>query len=304
MNAAEEEVSNQLLLKEKLNNLSDFKKRFNPLDFHYFLACNYHGINLHFKTKSERFIQSLQNLIPGNWITPSINKSCIYLISPEEFNYTEESFSDEISQNCFSFENNTIAIQRDFAALLDKDTVFLICDDIVGDGFYNFLRWYLSEKLMDIGKYAVHSSCVLDKRNNAHLFLGHSGAGKTTLTKLSHPRQILGDDMNLVSVENKMLYVEAGAIGGQFNSMIGYDKKMPVIAYYWLRQAPVNERVELGHLVGNQKFLASFANLHWPTLTQKKIDQLLEFSFKATANVKFYELNFTNSQAIWNYLDP
>lgn len=299
-----EDVSNQFLLKMKLNDLRHFSNKLNPSSFSESISCNYHGINLHFKTKSSRFIQALKNLIPEDWIISPSNDVMIYMMNPEEFGHTSLEWSDEFSQDCLSFENNTIAIQRDFASQIGVSKVFLICDDTVGDGFYNFLRWYLSEKLMSIGKYVVHASCVLDKRQQAHLFLGHSGAGKTTITRLSHPRLVLGDDMNLVSLKHNTLYVEAGAIGGQFNSMIGYGKLVPVKACYWLKQNLSNERLELGALIGNQKLLASFANLHWPTLPQIKIDQLLGFSSEALKSIPFYELNFKNDSSVWECLDP
>lgn len=298
------EVSNQLLLDLKLKDLIKFKQILNPTQFQYSICCDYHGVNLSFKTNSKKFTESLENLIPKEWIREPSNENIIYLMPPTEFDHTPESWSREVSQDCISFENNTIAIQRDFASQILKNEVLLICEDSIGDGFYNFLRWYLSEKLMDLGKFVVHSSCVLCHDNLALLFLGHSGAGKTTITKLSQPRLVLGDDMNLVSIENNMLYVEAGAIGGQFTSMIGYGKKMQVKACYWLKQDQSNERLELDPLLGNQKLLASFANLHWPTLPQNKIDQLINFSHVASFCTKFYELKFLNSPAVWDYLDP
>lgn len=299
-----QDLSNHSLLERKLDDLSKFKLKINSTNFDHSISCNYHGINLNFKTKSPKFIQSLKKIIPESWICSPNSQIMIYLMDPSEFGYTPESWCDEASQDCISYENNTIAIQRDFAAQVMGDNVFLICEDNISDGFYNFLRWYLSEKLMDIGKFVVHASCVLDKHNGAHLFLGHSGAGKTTITKLSAPRLVLGDDMNLVSLENNILYVEAGAIGGLFNSMIGYDKKNPVKAIYWLKQSKENIRVEQDSLIANQKFLASFANLHWETLPQQKIEQLMEFSLLATTHTTFYELQFQNSSAIWEYLDP
>lgn len=299
-----ETISNQILLHSKLNALVKLKKVFDSACFRYSISCNYHGINLNFKTKSQQFIQSLKHLIPEDWVCQPINENVIYLVGPEDFDYTPELWSDEVSQDCLSFENNTIAIQRDFAAQIGSNEVLLICEEEVGDGFYNFLRWYISEKLMNIGKYVLHASCVLDKNNNAHLFLGHSGAGKTTITKLSHPRLVLGDDMNLVSLQNSTLLVEAGAIGGQFNSMIGYDKKMPVVACYWLKQDLKNERSLLNPLAANQKIIASFANLHWPTLPLEKINQLMTFSNEVAVNTKLYELSFVNTPTIWDLLDP
>lgn len=298
------EISNLGLLNKKLQDLKTFKQNLNLASFTESVSCNYHGINLHFKTKSSRFIESLKNLVPKDWISQISSDLVIYMMSPEEFGHTLQSWSEEVSQDCLSYENNTIAIQRDFASKIVNKEVLLICEECVGDGFYNFLRWYLSEKLMNIDKYVVHASSILDKEGKAHLFLGHSGAGKTTLTKLAHPRLVLGDDMNLVSFKNKALFVEAGAIGGQFNSMIAYDKRVPVKACYWLKQDDQNLAVALPPLISYQKFLASFANLHWPTLPQAKIEQLMKFSNEVVTKTVFYELNFRNDKSIWEYLDP
>ena len=43
----------------------------------------------------------------------------------------------------------------------------------------------------------LHASCAVD-RGRAHLFAGHSGAGKSTAARLSMPRAILGDEACLV----------------------------------------------------------------------------------------------------------
>lgn len=298
-------LSNQALFKKKFNDLVRFKQILNPVLFPHTVCCDYHGINLCFKTKSPKFIQSLKKLVPKDWLVlPPPGGKVIYLMTPEEFNNSLQSWGDETSQDCLSLENNSIAIQRDFAAHILEQEVLLICEDSVSDGFYNFLRWYLSEKLMNIGKYVLHASSVLDKFNEAHLFLGHSGAGKTTITELSTPRLVLGDDMNLVSLENGHLMAEAGAIGGQFNSMIGYDQKRPVKACYWLKQDRVNSLREIAASEASQKFLASFANLYWPTLPESKIAQLMKFSTQALSQTKFYQLHFINTPAIWEYLDP
>ncbi|HXH76821.1 MAG TPA: hypothetical protein VNJ08_17765 [Bacteriovoracaceae bacterium] len=295
-----DEVSNQPLLQNKIAALDSQL----PTDFAFAVSCNYHGINLDIKTRSLRLVNSIKNLVPDGWLESTSSECRIFVLDPLEFGHTPESWSDESSQDCLTFEENTIAIQRDFAARIFQDHVLLICEDKVGDGFYNFLRWYLSEKLMLLNKYVVHASCVLDKHNNAHLFLGHSGAGKTTITKLSHPRSVLGDDMNLISIDNNTLQVEAGALGGQFNSMIGYDTKRTIVACYWLNQAKANEKKDLGPLSANIKLLASFANLHWPTLPEERINQLIGFASTAASVTKFYQLNFLNTQAIWEFLDP
>jgi hypothetical protein len=300
----DEEISNPNLLKKKLEELNQFKEQINPADFPFALACNYHGILLNLRTSSQKFIDSLTSFIPPEWIQKPSSANPIYIMSPEEFNYSMADWCDEISQDCLTYKYNTIAVQRDFACSIEEREVLLICEDIVGDGFYNFLRWYLSEKLMTLNKFVVHSSCVLDIANNAYLFFGHSGAGKTTMTKLSAPRKVLGDDMNLICAENGIIQVEAAAIGGQFLSMIGYDKKVPVKACYWLVQDEINSLTEIDSIAANKFLIASFANLHWPTMPVEKVEQLMNFSLAVTSDIKFYELKFKNSKEVWEMLDP
>ncbi len=45
----------------------------------------------------------------------------------------------------------------------------------------------------------IHSSC-LKEGDKAFLFSGQSGAGKSTVVKLSHPRPILSDEATVVKI--------------------------------------------------------------------------------------------------------
>jgi hypothetical protein len=294
-----------MLFDEKIKFLNQFRSSFNKEIFKKNLECNYHGIGLSIYTKDEKFTRSLTHFIPESWLKSQSSNYEIYLLSPEYFNYGPENWANETLQDCISLEHNTIAVQRDFAAwFIGPNQVFLICEDAVSDGFHNFLRWFISERLIAMNKYVIHASCILDKAKRAHVFLGHSGAGKTTITQLSSPRLTLGDDMNIISFDRDNLTVEAGAIGGLFNSMIGYDNKMPVKAIYWLKQSSENKLIKLSSTIAQQKLLASFANLNWPTLPETTSAQLIDFSFKVVAAVAFYELEFIKDAAIWKILDP
>ena len=63
--------------------------------------------------------------------------------------------------------------------------------------FENFLRVLVAYRLLELGGLVVHSAGVVD-RGEAYLFLGRSGAGKTTLSRLSEAagRSVLSDDLN------------------------------------------------------------------------------------------------------------
>lgn len=301
-----DEISNSALLKRKKADVEKLTvHELQQSHFKFTFPCTYHGVPLLLKSQTPGLSEDLAKLLPESWKNSTQqNPVTVYLIDPLELGYTYEEWCAESSQDCLSFEMNTVAIQRDFAArTLGKDVV-LICEGKVSDGFYNFLRWFISEKLLEQNKYVLHSSCVLDRHHQAHLFLGHSGAGKTTITELSLPRLVLGDDMNIVSSEDGRLMVEAGAIGGRFHSMIGYDKKVPVKACYWLKQSEKNAMTRLEETKAAQKFLASFANLNWPTLPVDKNFQLIQFASMSAASVPFYHLEFQKSASVWEMLDP
>ncbi len=63
--------------------------------------------------------------------------------------------------------------------------------------FENFLRVVVAYRLVEVGGLVVHCAGVVDG-DAAYLFLGRSGAGKTTLSRLSEAagRTVLSDDLN------------------------------------------------------------------------------------------------------------
>lgn len=73
----------------------------------------------------------------------------------------------------------------------------------VGEGpelhgvFENFLRVLVAYRLLEVGGTALHSAGIAGERG-AHLFLGPSGAGKTTLSRraLEAGAEVLSDDLN------------------------------------------------------------------------------------------------------------
>lgn len=296
-------ISNKNLFNKKQNILKNYLLREDTFDHQ--LAIQYHGIDLQLHSQSNVIQTDLLALLPHEWFVSNSVAIDIYIISPSIFNIGLEEFSEETSQDCYSLDNNHWAIQRDFAAkILDNTKVILVCEERLGDGFYNFLRWFISEKLIERNKFVLHASCVLDKKGDAHVFLGHSGSGKTTVTKLSSPRQILGDDMNILSIsEDKDVMIEAGAIGGLFNSMIGYGVKIKVKGIYWLSQSINNELIKLDTISGSQRLLASFANLHWPTLPEGVEHKLVDTSFHVAQNVDFFQMNFKKDSSFWELLE-
>ena len=69
--------------------------------------------------------------------------------------------------------------------------------------FENFFRVLVAYRLLDLGAAILHSAGVV-KAGDAFLFLGRSGAGKTTVARLSqaHGGEVLSDDLNALAIED------------------------------------------------------------------------------------------------------
>ncbi len=64
---------------------------------------------------------------------------------------------------------------------------------------YNFLRNFGAWLVVRQGGIVLHAACVV-KRNRAYIFRGRSGAGKTTVCRLSKGAQIAHDDLTAIRV--------------------------------------------------------------------------------------------------------
>jgi hypothetical protein len=89
--------------------------------------------------------------------------------------------------------------------------------DVIGV-FENFFRLLVAYRLNEIGGALLHSAAVV-RDSRAYLFLGRSGAGKSTISKINQDAglDVLSDDMNALVVENGRTLVEklpfAGDLG-------------------------------------------------------------------------------------------
>lgn len=264
--------------------------------------CNYHGVDLNFISKHTSFVEKLKSFLPTSWHTDKSGYE-LYFLDPTEFEISAQDWCDESSQDCFDHIDN-IGIQRDFVAKeIGQNKLIIIADLQVNDGLFNFLRWFLSRKLIDVETLILHSSCVLDATGKAHFFLGHSGAGKTTLTALSKPRAILGDDMNLLSIQNDRVIAQAGAVGGSFLSDIPYDEKVDIGSFNWLVQDSEVKRTKLNNGEAQIKLIASVSNIFWETLPKEKTATIMNIVKKAAEDIPMYQLHFQKSDSFWNLIE-
>jgi hypothetical protein len=200
--------------------------------------------------------------------------------SSESLSFSEEEFCDLSSSDCHSFQINfkQFIIQRDFVACFDienKKSIKLIAPREIPEGLFNFLRWLLPEKLIIHDKLILHSSCVIIK-DNAIVFLGPSGAGKTTTASFFPEESVLGDDMNLLEYckNKKQFYMQSSLLGQRYFNPNLEGKRFPLKQIFWLKKSKKNSIVsQTNHSMS--KLMQSCAQLDWPKMEKKQIHSVM-----------------------------
>lgn len=256
-----------------------------------------HKIPFKFFLRNEKLLKELELFFPKQWQTESSTPYEIFWKAPEEsqWSFSEGPFCE--------FEGSFVS-QRDFV-FKEKDNrqIELLAQEEVSDGFFNFLRAFLPTKLLENDQILFHSSCVIDESNQPFLFFGPSGAGKTTVSKICREEgaQVLGDDMNLLTIKKEQIFVEAATVGQRYYNKSLFNLPYPLKTMYWLKQAEelhttaINtDRVSL--------FLSSFANIFWDQLPKESYQKVFTLLSHLNSNINLLELSFPKNKKVWSHV--
>lgn len=298
----EEDFENAELisLKKNLLNSLSIDKLKNEAQF--IRAYLFHGIKLNFFSINEGFANKVLGHLPKNWILPNSTQEekglNIYLDTSWNNDWDYETNPNCLLNREGSFET---AIQRDFLGIDYISKAVLCLTDTHADGIFNALRWLLPRRMLDDNTFLLHSSCVIDK-DKAYFFLGHSGAGKSTVASLSGERIVLGDDMNVMRFDGEKAYAKAGGLGGLSFSNTDYEKEFEVAGFYWLEQSNKTKVSRLSASKGAIKILASLANIFWDNMKTDRRDELLDLALNISSKVRFSQLDFKKDKEFWNHV--
>jgi len=122
------------------------------------------------------------------------------------------------------------------------------CDDehlINNSAFENLFRIIVAYRLLAQGGMVLHSA-GLAQDDKAWLFIGRSGAGKSTISRLGEKAglTILSDDMNAIVLRNGVYMTEQLPFAGEHGQTALTKGKFPVQAVYYLQKSSQNRLEE------------------------------------------------------------
>lgn len=268
--------------------------------FEYSIDVLIYELKIRIHSGDLQFINFLRNFYPVSWISlfdaPELN---FYFISYEKY-FDESFFSDEdpdFKETIYG--NKKKCIQRDFIGeALNNQDYFFITKLEISDGYFNCLRWVLPSLLIQKNTLVIHSSCFVDDRGYAYMFLGPSGAGKTTTVSRFIKNIVLGDDMNIITLNDNGIYVQSGAIGGQI-VYPKFNEKFRMSKVFWLKKESHFSLIDISTEDAQLKILGSIANLFFGHESSEFLDEVMTLTLKFAEVMKMQELHLEKKDVIW-----
>jgi hypothetical protein len=214
--------------------------------------------------------------ITGNYGIPFVNYDVSIKKETNKITYNRADYQVEIDG---SFQQATILAYNELAlkhAFMNLYSAFIV-----------HRNWGL----------LVHSSCAVEQ-GTAHLFAGHSGAGKSTVALLSEPRSLLSDEATILKITKDCVIIYDSPFRSELKPA-NLKHSYPLKSIQLLNQALQNERIPLQHADALIHLIDKV--FYWPHCAEEitKIIQLLKLLVK---QVPTYELHFQKNNTFWELI--
>lgn len=143
----------------------------------------------------------------------------------------------------------------------------------------------------------IHSSCVLDNKE-AHIFTGHSGAGKSTVAKLSSPRVLLSDEASIVKITNVGIQVFNSPFRSELEAS-GKERPASLATIQLLHQAKHNSREVM---TKSDAYIELVNKIFYWSHSKEETKQVLNLLKVLVEQVPVYELHFQKNNAFWELI--
>ena len=161
----------------------------------------------------------------------------------------------------------------------------------------SLLRMYMSWALLPLDGFLLHAASVT-RNGKAYIFVGRSGAGKSTVASLSPRGSVLTDEISLIRRTNGQWHAFGTPFWGEFKAD-GSNTSAPIAGIFRLIQAREN-RIEplrpselLKTVLPCVLFFSSNVVDH---------DRLLQILVGACQEISGFNLQFRKSKSLWEVL--
>lgn len=284
--------------KKLVENLSSVKT--DSLD-HVF-NLNIHDVPLEFHCASEELVKMIFEHYPIRWLHQKQKPQFkVKWTDISNYGWSPQDWENEPSFDCqtLTILGKTVALHRDFLAVVSDDEIQLITPYSLSDGFFNFLRWLVPLYFIDDHKILLHSSCVVGPGHKAYFCLGPSGAGKSTIASLAPRSKILGDDMNVLKWIDGKCWAQAGALGQAIASPKEYNNWYEVGGFFWLKKSSFFQMETMTKAFFARCLYQSVANVFWGQIHQDKIAKITAMVYSVVESNELRELKFPIDPDLW-----
>lgn len=143
----------------------------------------------------------------------------------------------------------------------------------------------------------IHSSCAVD-RGKAHMFAGHSGAGKSTAAKLSQPRELLSDEATVVKITPDRITVFNSPFRSELE-ITGAAESIPLAGIHILYQSVRNQKIPLNKSNGLLNLMDKI--FYW-SHSPGETGNVLRLLQSLVHTVPVYELHFQKNNTFWELI--
>ncbi|MGG1629476.1 hypothetical protein [Rossellomorea sp. NRS-1567] len=195
-------------------------------------------------------------------------------------------------------ENHIVYLRKDYFIEVDssfRNATISAHDDLALK--HALMNLYSSFILHHNWGLLLHSSCVIDG-HKAHIFAGHSGAGKSTAARLSAPRELLSDEATLIKITDRSILIYDSPFRSELET-VGHKENAPLSSIQLLYQADFNERTQVKQ---SDAFMKLMDKVFYWTYKEDEVVKVLDFLKKIVRDVPVYDLHFQKNNTFWELI--
>lgn len=164
----------------------------------------------------------------------------------------------------------------------------------------SMLRLSLAQRLAALGGVMLHAAGIATSKEAGYVFFGPSGAGKTTVCRLSHPRyRILCDEIVAIRLQDGGYRLYGTPFAGAWGDSLAED--VPLLELFYLRQAPETRRQPLTAGEALRVLMESAVVYHHD---QAFVSRLMDHLLALAARVPVTQLEFVAKESLWETVQP